>query len=157
MPTHLWQGQGGGRREQGQGIPTPTTCRGEMWYRAAAAPWGKQRSSNPGHQAQCSGTDSGCLHTDGDETPAQRSGCGHSGVPQHLWVQPSGLCTAQRGKAKGQLGVKSSPFLLLKPFPGERGKRCACQFGHMPTGSVCPRGVPILKSSTQRECSFETA
>lgn len=117
MPTHLWQGQGGGRREQGQGIPTPTTCRGAMWYRAAATPRGKQRSSNPGHQAQCSGTNSGYLHTDGDETPAQRSGCGHLGVPQHLWVQPSSLCTAQRGKAKGQLGVKSSPWSAPQALP----------------------------------------
>ena len=140
MPTHLWQGQGGGRREQGQGIPTPTTCRGEMWYRAAAAPWGKQRSSNLGHQAQCSGTDSGCLHTDGDETPAQRSGCGHSGVPQHLWVQPSGLCTAQRGKAKGQLGVKSSPCSAPQAFPWREANDVPASLATCPRVASAPEG-----------------
>lgn len=110
-----------------------------------------------GHQAQCGGTDSLCLHRDGDETHAQRSGCGHSGVRRHLWVWPSRLCTAQRDKARGQLGVNPSLALLLKPFPGERGKRCACQSGHTPMVGFCPRAAPGSKSSTQRECPFETA
>ena len=70
---------------------------------------GSRGGPTQGHQAQCGGTDSLCLHTDGDETPAQRSGCGHSGVRQHVWVRPYSLCAAQRGKAKGKLGVNSSP------------------------------------------------
>lgn len=68
------------------------------------------------------------------------------------------ICALHKGaRLKGNWELNPVLALFLKPFPGERGKRCACQFGHMPTGGVCPRGVPILKSSTQRECPFETA
>ena len=70
-----------------------------------------------GHQAQCGGTNSLCLHTDGDEMPAQRSGCGHSGVRRHVWVRPYSLCIAQRGKAKGKLGINSSPSSVPQAFP----------------------------------------
>lgn len=68
------------------------------------------------------------------------------------------VCALHKGaRLTGNWELNPVLALLLKPFPGERGKRCTCQFGHMPMGGVCPRGVPILKSSTQRECPFETA
>ena len=157
MPTHLWQGQSGGRRA---GPRNPNTS------------YVQRRGAVPS-----------CSHSSGEAEEVQPRDTRHSAAgPIHcvyilmvmrrlLRGQGAGtqVCASMSGygttvcvlhkeaRLRGNWELTLALALFLEPFTGERGKKCACQFGHMPTGGFCPRGAPIWKSSTQRECPFETA
>lgn len=157
MPTHLWQGQSGGRRA---GPRNPNTS------------YVQRRGAVPS-----------CSHSSGEAEEVQPRDTRHSAAgPIHcvyilmvmrrlLRGQGAGtqVCAGMSGygptvcvlhkeaRLRGNWELTLALALFLEPFTGERGKKCACQFGHMPTGGFCPRGAPMWKSSTQRECPFETA